>query len=76
VVACSACQAQVLVVFKPEQSGWKGNIAWIDDHHCRDCGHHAACYECKHPASRSALEVRMQVAGHCLPLPSLWRAVQ
>lgn len=75
-IECACCQSQVLVVFKPEQANWKGAIAWIDDQHCRECGHHAACYDCKHPASRSALEVRMQVVGRCLPLPTLWRAVR
>jgi hypothetical protein len=76
VVECASCQAQVLVVFKPDTPRWKQGIHWIDDHHCRQCGHHAACYECSHAETRSALEVRMQVVGGCVPLPTLWRAVR
>jgi hypothetical protein len=76
VVACAACQAEVLVVFKPETAGWQVAIGGIDEVHCRQCGHHAACYECTHAESRMALEVRMQVAGGCVPLTSLWMAVR
>jgi hypothetical protein len=76
VVECASCQARVLLVFKPDQAGWRETIGWIDDHHCARCGHHAACYECPHAESRSALEVRMQVVGGCVPLPSLWMAVR
>lgn len=75
-VDCAQCQAQVLVVFKPESRGWKSRIEWIDELHCRTCGHHAACYECGHSESRMALEVRMQVVGGCVPLTSLWMAVR
>ena len=75
-VACASCQAQVLVVFKPEGAGWQSGISWIDDLHCRQCGHHTACYECCHAESRMALEVRMQVVGGCVPLTSLWMAVR
>lgn len=76
VVECACCQGRVLVVFKPDDKGWRRSIRWIDDQHCPTCGHHAACYECRHPEARSALEVRMQVVGKCLPLPSLWMAVR
>jgi hypothetical protein len=76
VVACATCQGQVLVVFKPEGQGWKSGIAWIDELHCRQCGHHTACYECSHTESRMALEVRMQVVAGCVPLTKLWMAVR
>ena len=75
-VECAGCQAQVLLVFKPESKPWKRTIRWVDDQHCPECGHHAACYECRHLEARSALEVRMHVVGKCLPLPSLWMAVR
>jgi DnaJ domain len=76
VVECAGCQAQVLVVFKPDGRAWKVAIASIDEVHCRHCGHHAACYECAHAESRMALEVRMQVVSGCVPLTSLWMAVR
>jgi hypothetical protein len=76
VVGCGGCQAEVLVVFTPEGTGWQRAIATIDAMHCKECGHHAACYECGHPEARMAIEVRMQVVGRCVPLTTLWRAVK
>lgn len=76
VVACARCQAQVLVVFKPEAPRWQGAIKDIDGVHCKQCGHHAACYECAHAESRMGLEVRIQVVGGCVPLTSLWMAIR